>query len=106
MLMGIVKNSLKNPGSNLYEALVPLWPGSYEYKFMVDGNWVWDDYKPQTFDWTRNHFFSLADKAAKIHQNISGVRTVINGYQKKLPRNYPELFVETHVIIESNSRGY
>ena len=89
--------SLKNPTSNLYEALIPLWPGNYEYKFMLNGNFVWDDYKPQTFDWCRNHFFSLSDHAAKIHQNISAVRAVINNYQKKLPNTYPEIFVETHV---------
>lgn len=89
---------LKNSGSNLYEAIVPLSPGHYEYKFMIDGNWAWDDYKPITFDWCRNHFFSIGDHAAKIHQNISAIRAVINNYQKKLPASYPEIFVETHVI--------
>lgn len=82
---------------NLYEAIIPLWPGNYEYKFIVNGNFAIDEFKPMTYDWRRNHYFSILDKPAKIHQNISSIRGTLNAFQKKLPKNYPEIFVETHV---------
>ena len=90
---------MKNSGTNLYEAIIPLEPGNYEYKFLIDGHFALDEYKPLTFDWCRNHFFSIADKQTKIHQNITGIRTIINNYQKKMPFAYPEIFLETHVFF-------
>ena len=87
---------MKNHSSNLYEAIIPLPPGNYEYKYLVNNQWELDEYKPLTFDWCRNHYFSTSDQATKIHQNITAIRTVINSYQKKLPNAYPEIFLETH----------
>lgn len=88
---------LKNYAMNLYEAIIPLWPGDYEYKFIVNGNFVTDEYKPITNDWCSNHYFSIKDHEAKTHQNISSIRALLNNYQKKLPNTYPEIFVETYV---------
>ena len=90
---------MKKANSNLFEALIPLYPGNYEYKYLLDDKeWVTDDYKYLTLDNNRNHFMNITKEPSKIHQNISFIRRILNEYQKRIPVNYPEIFLETHVI--------
>ncbi|MFP4107241.1 MAG: glycogen-binding domain-containing protein [Phycisphaerae bacterium] len=42
----------KRPGGE-FVAIVPLEPGTYEYKFVVDGEWTVD---PDTSAWAANEF--------------------------------------------------
>ncbi len=51
------KRPLKDKdGSGHYAATVLLVPGSYEYKFVIDGDWCMD---PSAVDWIANELGSL-----------------------------------------------
>jgi len=48
-----VKHPMKNDGNGTWTKTVMLSPGQYEYKFLIDGNWLED---PQSNSTCRNCF--------------------------------------------------
>ena len=94
---------MRKPDSNLFEALIPLYPGNYDYKYLLDDKeWVTDDFKYLTLDNNRNHFINITKEPSRIHQNISFIRKIFNDYQKRIPLNYPEIFLESQVYKNKN----
>lgn len=45
-----------NPGSGHCKATLRLWPGRYEYKFIVNGEWRMD---PNCHEWAKNDLGTL-----------------------------------------------
>jgi 1,4-alpha-glucan branching enzyme len=56
-------NPMQKDGSGVWTAVIPLKPGKYQYKFVVDGNWKQDPLNPDAADDTfggRNSVKSIA----------------------------------------------
>jgi 1,4-alpha-glucan branching enzyme len=54
---------MQKDGSGVWTAVIPLKPGKYQYKFVVDGNWKQDPLNPDAADDTfggRNSVKSIA----------------------------------------------
>ena len=46
----VTKNPMKKIKENIWEAVIPLETGKYQYKFVTDGNWITDSENPNTTD--------------------------------------------------------
>ena len=80
----------------MFECTLKLKSGIYDYKFIVDGNWILDDFKFVNSE--GNHFLNVCEEKIIIYPNICQIRKVFNSFQKKLFEEYPEVYPETNVI--------
>lgn len=87
---------LLNKKTHLYEAILSLDPGDYEYKFIVDDVWYSDPTKEKNAQ--GNNTLHLEKTAYNIYENLLYPRTVFNKFQKKLAEKYPAVYLEKKVF--------
>jgi len=93
------KNSipLEKDGKGVFRGTASIAPGSYTYKFIVDGNWVCDKSKPTVQDGDTENNFLKVSREVMIYNNMMYPRSVLNSIHKKIALRYPEFYLYTLV---------
>ena len=78
---------------NVWDCILFLSPGIYQYKFVVDGCWTHDDKKPKTNEMGNENNVLTVTGDYTIYPNIMSIRRLLNSMHQKISIKYPELYL-------------
>lgn len=79
----------------MYEVELKIKPGKYEYKLLMDHEWLIDHGKE--INENKNNILSFEESKRMSYENLMHPRFIFNKYQQKLGEKYPEVYLEKKV---------